>query len=80
MFQNFTASGNCVERCLVSSATPGDRWIYGACMACCLNDNDGDGFITKDDLAKTYEVYCGNEEEQQKGNICYICKQLEDFI
>ncbi len=72
IFKTLSTSGKCFERCLVNSAKPADRWRHGACMVCCLHDNNGDGFITKDDLAKTYEVLCGSEEEQQQGQCKYV--------
>ena len=64
MFHWVIASGTCVVQCLRNAAKPEDRWSNGACVTCCMQDMDGDNFITKDDLAATYDMYCGGNENQ----------------
>ena len=57
-------SGTCVVHCLKNAAKPTDRWSQSACVVCCLQDKDGDNFITKEDMAVTYDMYCGGNEDQ----------------
>ena len=57
-------SGICVVQCLKNAAKPIDRWTRTACAICCMNDKDGDNFITKDDLAVTYDMFCGGNGNQ----------------
>ncbi len=40
-----------------------ERWSHGACSYCCLDDVDGDGFITQEELGLRYDVFCRNEED-----------------
>ena len=53
-------------QCLRNAAKPVDRWSNMACAACCMHDKDGDNFITKEDLAVTYDMFCGGIEDQTK--------------
>lgn len=42
---------------------PVDRWSHGICSACCSDDVDGDGFITREDLRRSDDAYCGKDED-----------------
>ena len=46
----------------MSTINAPDRWSHGACSACCIDDFDGDGFITREDLGSAHDAYCGNED------------------
>ena len=50
-------------QCLKNAAKPIDRWSNSACAVCCMHDKDGDNFITKEEFAVAYDMYCGGNED-----------------
>ncbi len=51
----------CHSQCMSTINAP-DRWSHGACSVCYMDDFDGDGFITQEDLGREFDAYCGNED------------------
>ena len=59
-------SGTCHAQCLRNAAKPVGRWSHVACSVCCIHDKDGDGFLTEKDVELTYEMYCGDDRDEQE--------------
>ncbi len=46
-----------------NAANPSDRWSHASCSVCCMQDLDGDGFISEEDLMRGYDIFCGDNVE-----------------
>lgn len=44
-----------------------DRWSSVSCSMCCLMDVNADGFLTLEEMMVIYTAFCGNDDEQVKG-------------
>ncbi len=60
-------SATCHREGLGNANTHVDRWSHFICSICCVADVNGDGFITPEDRAHTFDVFCGDGDD---GKIC----------
>ena len=56
-------SATCHRECLSNANTQVDRWSHFICSICCVVDVNGNGFITPEDRAHTYDVFCGDGDD-----------------
>ncbi len=75
----FVVSGTCHAQCLRNAEKPVDRWSHVGCSVCCMHDKDGDGFLTEKDVDLTYEMFCGEDGNEQESK-CQCSDQRERLI